>query len=151
MEGLDAEIAVYMAMEHGDVAVAHHPFRTLSEACEIKAVNYADGAVAAPCTEDGTDCGIVQLLLEGEGTDSIIAGKLVVGVEKVGRQHYVELPRAEEGYSRVNFVTGYFACWCYDGNTVAWLKVRWTYHACNNEDGSGILCGEKCYFLHFNF
>ena len=96
MEGLDAEVVVDVAVEDGDVAVADNPFGVLAEVGEIEAVDDADGAVAATGAEDGTYSGVVQLLLEGEGAGGVVAGKLVVGIEKVVGQHHVELPRTEQ-------------------------------------------------------
>ena len=96
VEGFDAEVAVDVAVEDGDVAVANEPFGVLAEAGEVEAVDDADGAVAATSAEDGAEGGVVELLLEGEGAGGVVAGKLVVGIEKVVGQHHVELPRPEE-------------------------------------------------------
>ena len=112
-------MAVDVAVEDGDVAVADNPFGVLAEAGEVEAVDDADGAVAATGAEDGADGGVVELLLKGTGTDGIVAGKLVVGVEKVVGQHYVELPRTEQVDGGIDFVEDDFACRSDDGDAVA--------------------------------
>ena len=108
-----------MAVEHSDVAVADKPFGVLAEAGEVEAVDDADSAVAAAGAENGADGGVVELLLEGEGTGSVVAGKLVVGVEKVVGQHHVELPRTEQVDGGIDFGAGDFACRSDDGDEVA--------------------------------
>ena len=55
-------------------------------------VDDADGAVAAAGADDGADGGVVELLLEGEGAGVVVAGELVVVVEKVFGEHHFELP-----------------------------------------------------------
>lgn len=92
VEGLYAEVAVDVAVECGDVAVADNPFWVLAEAGEVEAVDDADSAIAAAGAEDGADGGVVELLLEGEGAGVVVAGKLVVGVKKMFGEHHFELP-----------------------------------------------------------
>ena len=92
VEGFDAEVAVDVAVECGDVAVADNPFGVFAEAGEVEEVDDADGAVAPTGAEDGADGGVVELLLKGEGAGVVVAGELVVGVEKILGEHHFELP-----------------------------------------------------------
>ena len=91
----------------------------MAEAGEVETVDDADGAVAATGAEDGADSGVVQLPLEGEGAGRVVAGKLVVGVEKVVGQHHVKLPRTEQVDGGIDFGRGDFACRSDDGDAVA--------------------------------
>ena len=85
---------MYVAVQHGDVAVSDEPFGTLAESGEVELVYDAGSAVAATCAKDGADGWVVELLLEGKGTDIVGTGKLVVGVEEMIGEHDFELPRA---------------------------------------------------------
>ena len=103
-------MAVYVAVQHGDVAVADNPFGFLAEALEVQPVDDAHGAVAAAGAEDGADVGVVELLLQHRGTHVVAAGKLAVAVEQVVGQHHFQLPGAEQSDGGANFGARHLAC-----------------------------------------
>ena len=142
-----------MAVQYGDVAVANNPFGALDEVGEVELVDDSGSAIAAACTKDGAYGGVVELLLEGEGSDVVRTGKLVVGVEKVLGKHDIELPGTKEADSRFDFARGYLTGRGDDGNAVARLEVGRVYHTgmiTEVEDGYCVKKLGSFYILTFN-
>ena len=83
VEGGNAEVLLYVAVEYGDVAVSYNPFGVLGKVGEVEVVDDADGSVTAADTEYGFDFGVVEQLLHQGGADVVGAGELVVGVIEV--------------------------------------------------------------------
>jgi hypothetical protein len=137
---------MYVAVQHGDIAVSDNPFRLFGKMGEVEPIDDAYSSVTTTATKYCTDIGVVKQSLHQAGTMGVASSQLSFALVKTLRNNYLQSPRFEHSDGGSHLVGTYGPGGCCQRHSVACMQVRYRFHnAFHNAPAAVLLCdGCRC-------